>query len=124
MADMYGAVRSNWFKVKDPSAFKKFFKEKCYFGGEIELFYQDPDIFAFGGYEMYPSAYPRFPNDCDRDWEEWALTEFADEIRKHLCDGQEFRVLAAGDEKLRYVGVQHLVITKDTVVFNDYYEGN
>ncbi|HTU23414.1 MAG TPA: hypothetical protein VMG10_35590, partial [Gemmataceae bacterium] len=69
MADMYGAVRSNVFTVKDVAKFKEWFAGYR-FGAEIELFLNEAERHvSFGGYEQYPSAYPRqldadgFPTD-------------------------------------------------------------
>jgi hypothetical protein len=137
MADMYGAVRSNEFRVKDPAAFVAWFKERVLFGDAIEVWDDGGGVVSFGGYEQYPSAYPRTPGvgrlveiDGQRFYEEdeqpgdWDLEEFAAEIRKHLEPGEEFRVLAAGNEKLRYVSATHLIVTHDTAEFHDYYEGN
>ena len=123
MADMYGAVRSSYFKVKDPAAFRTWFTENCHFGGNIEL-WVDSDSVSFGGYEQYPNAYPMKPYDDNGNQQEWDLDEFATEVRKHLAQGAEFRVLAAGNEKLRYVAATHLVVTHDKVEFVDLYEGN
>lgn len=128
MADMYGAVRSNYFQVKDPVAFKKFFGENCYFGSEIQLWEDDCNQFAFGGYEQYPSAWPRYPADEeDQYWDgerEWDLKEFAEEFRKHLAEGHTLEVVAAGNEKLRYVAAQRLRIGEAFEDFSDWYAGN
>lgn len=125
MADMYGAVRSNWFKVKDVDAFTEWFVAHVRFGEEIQLWAEDDNMMAFGGYEMYPSAYPSMPMGDDDDTQpQWDLDAFAAEVRKHLCPDQEFRVFAAGHEKLRYVAGSHLIVTHDTVTFDCYEEGN
>ena len=132
MSDMYGAVRSNTFKVKDPATFREWFTTNTQFGESIELWEDADGTFSFGGYEQYPNAYPRMPrwyedengDEVERDDTEWNLEEFAAAMRAYLCPGEEFRVLAAGHEKLRYVSATHLIVTHETVTFNDYYEGN
>lgn len=124
MADMYGAIRSNWFKVKNVDKFTKWFNKSVVFGGDIEVFDDQVGVVAFGGYEQYPNAYPMRPVKGGEDQEEWDLEAFAKAVRKHLLPGEEFRVLAAGNEKLRYVAATHLIVTHDKVTFNDYYEGN
>jgi hypothetical protein len=141
MADMYGAVRSNWFKVKDIEAFKTWFKSSVRFGDDIEVWTEQQRegadvVVGFGGVEQYPNAYPMTIPRCnlpldhpdydadDCDSYEWDLEAFAAEVREHLQDGEEFRVLAAGNEKLRYVQATHLVITHDSAKFDVLYEGN
>jgi len=131
MSDMIGAVRSNTFKVKDVKAFTDWFNENVKFGEEVQLWPNSTDTgMSFGGYEQYPNAYPRrYEGNVEEDADsvevvEWDLEEFATEIRKHLLPGEEFRVLAGGHEKLRYVSFTHLIITHETAVFNNYYEGN
>lgn len=129
MSDMYGAVRSNEFKVLDAEAFKKWFSANVSFGSEIEVWEHSTNVMCFGGYEQYPSAYPMTVEAEDEDEDdfesaEWDLEAFAAEVRKHLQPGEEFRVLAAGNEKLRYVAAGHLIITHTTAVFSNYYEGN
>ena len=121
MADMYGIVRSNDFKVKDPAKFRAWFEESCVFGTEIELWEDEGNIFSFGGDEQYPSAYPRMPaadpdDNPDADPEacrgtpDWELDAFADAIRRHLARGETFQVVSGGAEKLRYVGAQVLIV--------------
>jgi len=113
MADMYGAVRSNIFKVKDVDKFKAWF-EGYHFGYEVELWVanQEERTFGFGGYEQYPSAHPRvmdsegFPTDAD-------LQAFAEQLCEHLEEGEVFSVTAGGNEKLRYVSFDQLIIAQE-----------
>lgn len=121
MADMYGAVRSNWFAVKDAEAFEAWFKAECCFGFDVEL-WSDDGQYAFGGCEQYPSAWPCYIEDGEAH--DYDLEHFAELMRAHLADGAELRVLAAGNEKLRYVAASHLVVTHDAVTFNSLSEGN
>lgn len=127
MADMYGAVRSSYFKVKDPEAFKAWFSENCYFGSDVSLWDDTEEGFAFGGYEMYPSAYPRFPandEECN-DINDWDLEAFAKAFAEQLVPGQNLVVVAAGNEKLRYVSAQRLTVMSDgTFLLDEFYAGN
>ena len=124
MADMYGAIRSNVFKVKDVEAFTQWFEANVRFGYEIEV-WGDAEGVAFGAHEQYPNAYPMtVPSEDDDENGEWDLEAFAVEVRKHLLPGEEFRVLAAGNEKLRYVAATHLIITHNKVDFVNLCEGN
>jgi hypothetical protein len=112
MADMYGAVRSNIFKVKDVDRFTAWFAA-YHFGDEIELWVdsQEERTLAFGGYEQYPSAHPRvtgpdgFPTDVD-------LRAFAQQLCEHLQEDEVFSVTAGGHEKLRYVSFDQLIIAQ------------
>jgi hypothetical protein len=110
MADMYGAVRSNTFTVKDVEKFKAWF-EAYHFGCEIELFLREEERHvSFGGYEQYPSAHPRrFDGEdlIDAD-----LEAFAEELCEHLEPGEVFSVTAGGHEKLRYVSFDQLIIAQ------------
>lgn len=111
MSDMYGAVRSNTFTVKDVEKFKAWFAG-YHFGYEIELFIREgePDV-SFGGYEQYPSAHPRrFDGDdlIDAD-----LQAFAEDLCEHLEPGEVFSVTAGGHEKLRYVSLDQLIIAQE-----------
>lgn len=120
MADMYGAVRSNEFKVKDVEAFKTWFDEYS-FGDEIEVWDEGENTVCFGGEEQYPSAYPMVIIYDKSDPDDWVIEEteeadlqvFADELRQHLMPGEVFQVVAGGNEKLRYVGFAELIIAED-----------
>lgn len=135
MSDMYGALRSNEFKVKDVEAFKKWF-EKYRFGEEVEVWGDITGMggsedysgtISFGGEEQYPNAYPMMAIDEDDGFEEDTteadLQVFADELRQHLQPGEVFQVVAGGNEKLRYVGFSELIIAEDVEApsFQAYY---
>ncbi len=113
MADMYGAVSSNWFVVKDVEAFKAWF-EKYHFGEDIELFPCEDNLrtLSFGGYEQYPSAHPRCYDEMEENYEDVELKQFALELAEHLEEGEVLSVVAGGNEKLRYVSYDQLIIVK------------
>ncbi len=111
MADMYGAMCSNTFTVRDVTQFKAWFAN-YYFGDDIELFINEKERHVcFGGYEQYPSAYPR-QRDEDGEMNDADLSVFAAGLCVHLVDGQIFNVVAGGNEKLRYVDFSQLIIAQ------------
>lgn len=139
MADMYGTILSNEFKVKNVAAFKEWFK-KYYFGDEIEIFEHvesnGSGTISYGSDEQYPCAYPRlsagrelsaeelkalglddedlYPEDMvSEDIEDANLDTFAEELRLHLMPKEIFYVISGGNEKLRYVLFQELIIAED-----------
>lgn len=112
MADMYGAICSNTFTVKDVAKFREWF-EGYHFGDEIELFVREEERHvSFGSYESYPCAHPRmldsegFANDAD-------LAKFAEELCEHLEPGEVFSVTAGGNEKLRYASFDQLIVAQE-----------
>jgi hypothetical protein len=112
MADMYGAVRSNSFRVKNIDNFKAWFAT-YHFGYDIELWVDDAAerTLSFGGYEQYPSAYPRVM-DSEDGTADADLQVFAEELCEHLKEGEVFSVTAGGHEKLRYVSFDQLIIAQ------------
>jgi len=112
MADMYGALCSNTFTVKDIEKFKAWFAA-YYFGSDIELFIREEGRHvSFGSYEQYPCAHPR-RYDEDDDLIDADLETFAKELCEHLEAGEVFTVLAGGNEKLRYVSFDQLIIAQE-----------
>jgi len=134
MADMYGAVRSNDFRVKDVPAFEKWFANYR-FGDNVEVWTHlngvggsgdySGDV-SFGGEEQYPNAYPmKAYTDADPcpDIDEADLNVFARELREHLMPEEIFHVVSGGAENLRYVGCSELIIAEDidTPFFRTYF---
>lgn len=133
MADMYGALRSNEFKVKHFTFFRDWF-EKYSFGDETELWVTEAlegpsATVSFGSYEQYPNAYPMvvlredIDGGCIEETEEADLKVFAAELQQHLMPGEVFQVVAGGHENLRYVGFAELIIAEDVEApsFQAYY---
>lgn len=111
MADMYGTILSNTFTVKDVAAFRAWFA-KYYFGDDIQLFIREGERHvSFGGELQYPSAHPRIRNDDD-DMVDVNLSAFSAELCEHLAEGEIFNVVAGGNEKLRYVSFDQLIISE------------
>lgn len=112
MADMYGAVSSNCFIVKDAAAFKAWF-DGYFFGDDIELFVREETReISFAGHEQYPSSYPRLYEEESEDYVEVELEKFAIELAEYLEEGEVFSVVGGGNEKLRYVSYDQLIIAK------------
>jgi hypothetical protein len=128
MADMYGAYRSNWFRVKDGPAFKVWFEENVYYP-EMDTWVEKGGDgswrVAFGGECQYPSAWPSCRGDEINDPEPWDPDAFGWAIREHLAEGETFCVTAAGNEKLRYVQATQFRVTPDGKHhFLELYSGN
>lgn len=119
MSDMYGAVKSNTFKVKNLAKFKKWFDENASFGSETQTWFDAKDDCSFGGDEQYPSAWPNKPYDpeSENDDLQWDLEAFAKELRPHLQKGEVFQVVSAGQEKLLYVAGGVLFIDATRAVY-------
>ncbi len=114
MADMYGAVSSN----KNVEAFKAWF-DGYHFGEDIELFVnEETREISFAGYEQYPSACPRRYDEEAEDYEEVELEQFAIELAEYLEEGEIFSVVGGGNEKLRYVSYDQLIIANEVATIN------
>jgi hypothetical protein len=113
MADMYGAVSSNNFTVKDVEAFEEWF-DGYHFGEDVTLFKNEENLgtLSFAGYQQYPSAYPRQYDEEAEDYVEVELKQFAMELVEYLEEGEVFSVVGGGNEKLRYVSYDQLIIAK------------
>lgn len=98
MANWYGTARSNYFRVKDEVAFKKWVETL----GEITLFTHDdkPGLFALASRGEFG------------DWPNWRFTsdgtdsehlDLLEELWPHLAQGEVAVIMESGAEKLRYV---------------------
>lgn len=130
MANYNATIRTNYFRVKDPDAFRKFMQtvaaedtvhvwegqKKAESGEEITLF----------GFGVYGSIYgvnapnennadgPEDDDDCDLDYD-----EFTAGLQKHVADDDAIILFEAGNEKLRYVCGSATIITSNEVRFAD-----
>lgn len=101
MANYYGTERTNYFRVKDEDAFRKWAEEEL----EIEVVEHDENK---GMFCLLPD-----PNGDDRTFPVWRESEdededleeidFMGELSKHLQPGSVAVRTQSGFEKLRYV---------------------
>lgn len=97
MADYIASARSNYFVVKDSTAFEAWCVKR--------------DLEFWSGDSKYPNSYAVAPSrDCDHGTWPWHETDdedhtlvIFDEIVPHLVDGQVAIFIEAGAEKLRYI---------------------
>ncbi len=96
MANFYGTARSNYFQVKDAEAFKTWAARL-----DLEVITNDDGLFGLIATNTddgcFPSVYA--PEDVDEDYP----LEIADELAKHLADGEVCVLMEAGAEKHRYI---------------------
>ena len=119
MADMYGSILSSHFRVKDTEAFWEWLKHYSFGSCNVEFYVSDPEqkLVSFGSADaQYPSAYPQKnvydENSEDMELEDIDINVFAKEFCEHLQDGEIVNIVAGGNEKLRYVSFDQLVISQ------------
>lgn len=120
MANYCASARSNYFKVKDETAFRKW----CDLWG-LGIFEskEHPGMFALGATGGSGDGWPsyRFDEQTEDDVE-WVAE---DEVSQHLADGQVAILMEAGAEKLRYISAYARAIHSNgemvSVSLNDIY---
>lgn len=97
MANYVATARSNYFKVKDPEAFKAWVKG-C--PADMGFISGDDDTFAVYSDDPDSGSWPNYRwNEETEDYEEFDL--FA-EIAEFLAEGEIAVFMEVGAEKLRY----------------------
>lgn len=97
MANYYESARTNYFKVKDPVAFRAFIETFC----NIELVVDDSDgSFCLLFEEGVPSSRSVVVNGVEDDEE----IDLMSELGRYLADGSVAVLKSSGAEKLRYIG--------------------
>jgi hypothetical protein len=95
MADWNGMARSNYFRVKDEAAFRKWAEY-------LELAVITDSEGRFGVYSKTDDG--GFPSQrLSEDAEEMEDLDFPDELAAHLVEGSIAILMTAGHEKDRYV---------------------
>lgn len=109
MANWYGTSRSNYFRVKDEAAFRKFVDATG-----VECFVDNKHRFAVVADSVndgnWPSNIYKQYEDGTEDYEDIA---FIDELAKHLADDEIAVLMTTGAEKLRYVTGVAVAIKND-----------
>lgn len=120
MADFECVTRSNYFRVVDPEAFRKFMS--CVNGSANVELWEEKDkedhlVFGFG-LHGYISGYSigNADDECD---EECDFDAFLSILQKHIVYDDAAIIMIAGHEKLRYVVGSAIIVTSKDVVFFD-----
>lgn len=120
MANYISAIRTNYFRVKDPDAFYEFMSRVQGWEEDPELWEKKNDDgtlrFGFGCYGDILGCYPEGfdPEEDDPDPDE-CYDLFLSELTEHVADDDAILIIEGGHEKLRYVVGRVTVITKDGV---------
>jgi hypothetical protein len=115
MANYIGAIRSSYFKVKDPKAFKEWFDRMP---TQLELWTEtdkesDATLYGFGGYDSLPSI--RYNEETDEDEDIF----FLEGLQEHIDEGWAAIIQEAGREKLRYLIGYVWTVTSEEMEFYD-----
>lgn len=120
MAEYICTIRTNYFHVKDPDAFRAFMG-RVYGTTDFISFWQEQDlsgqpVFGFGthgGIGGLRNA--EEVENCDAD--DSAYDEFINGLQEHVAKGDAVILLEVGHEKLRYVHGSATVITSSEQCF-------
>ncbi len=109
MADYYAQTRSNYFRVKDETAFREWAESR-----ELEVWERDEGergYFAIRSTDVDQKGWYR--SSYDEETEDYAEVDFEQELSEHLQDGSVVVLMEIGAENLRYlIGVAIAVNSK------------
>lgn len=116
MANYTCTIRSNYFHVKDPDAFRLFMGRVYGAVDSVELFENKAadgtPMFGFGTYGGIGGVRDAAAdNSDDYDADESAYDVFIDGLQSHIADDDAIIILESGNEKLRYVVGQATIVT-------------
>lgn len=121
MANYYCTIRTNYFKVKDETAFRDFMSRVTGCEDNVELFERRSEdgskFFGFGCYGNIAGVID--PNIDDPDDTDNAYDEFIQGLQKQVADDDAIIILESGSEKMRYVIGQAAVITSKQFEYLD-----
>lgn len=114
MADYTCTIRSNYFHVKDPDAFRAFMG-RVYGTTDFISFWQERDlsgqpVFGFGTHGAI-GGLRNAKADEDDDADESAYDEFISGLQEHVAEDDAVILLEVGHEKLRYINGSATIIT-------------
>lgn len=112
MANYECITRTNYFRVKDPDAFRELMG---IVSGDLFSFWEQEDkdgipMFAFGCYGDIQGI-PHENKESDVVVDDNSYDHFVEELKRHVAEGEAVILMTAGHEKLRCVEGDALVIT-------------
>jgi len=115
MANYYGTVRTNYFKVTDEEKYKELFG-RLSAEDEIHDFTKEEDGEVFHGFGSYSCI--DYVSEDEEDEDVGGIDGFVKELQKILPEGEVFVYEEIGNEKLRYLVGLVVVATKDDIRYN------
>lgn len=127
MANYYSAVRTNYFHVKDEQAFRDFMKTVVGNEEAVSVWSgKDADgntTFGFGCYNGIAGIKTEAQEgEEDQWWPDYDYDAFLNALSKHVADDDAIIIFESGNEKLRYVVGQAVVITSHAVELIDMWQ--
>lgn len=125
MANYYASTRTNYFRVKDPDAFREFMKTVEASDDGVHLWEEEGKdgevLFGFGCYGSICGVRQKNPDDdeCEFDDGECDYEEFVNGLSDHVAKGDAVIVMESGSEKLRYIVGSALIVTSSDSDFLD-----
>lgn len=117
MANYCCAIRTNYFHVKDPDAFREFMDKVVACEDSVNV-WEDQDragktVFGFGCYSQILGIPVHTEGDGvdDDDFEDYDYNEFVSGLSELVAEDDAIIILESGNEKLRYLMGSALVIT-------------
>lgn len=113
MSRYTGAVRTNYFHVKDEAEFRKLMSTVKGDNDKVDIFTREDELgntlFGFGSYGEISGIPVSQTEEYDDD--ELDYDAFIDELQKCVAEDDAIIIMEAGHEKLRYIVGDALVIT-------------
>lgn len=121
MADLYGTSRSNYFRVKDAEAFKKWA-----YAARLGYF-QQHGFFCINGELTGDGYWPTQKTVENEDGSEDKVDfDVVDELPEHLVEGEVAVLMSSGAMKLQVITGEAIAVTWDgrtiAMSLNDIYE--
>lgn len=122
MANYECVTRSNYFRVKDPEAFRKFMS-RVYGSNKVNLWEQkdkeDRLVFGFGLFGGI-GGYASEETADDDDLEEYTDYDlFLDGLQQHVAADDAVIIVEGGNENLRYIIGSAVVVTRNAIEYFD-----
>lgn len=112
MANYYCVIRTNYFHVKNETAFKEFMARVEGTEEAISLWEEKDShgqtVFGFGVYGAISGVRN---SDDDEDMDETAYDEFIDGLQEFVAEDDAIIIMEAGHENLRYVIGSATIVT-------------
>lgn len=123
MANYCCAIRTNYFHVKNPDAFREFMKTVVASEDNVSL-WEDKDseghtVFGFGCYSSILGVPTTDEEDEEYEYLEYGYDEFITGLSEHVAENDAIIILESGNEKLRYVIGTAMIVTSNAAEYLD-----